>query len=454
MSLEQSPKTLLVVEDDIGLQSQLRWHFEDYDVIIAGDRESAIAAIRKYEPAVVVQDLGLPPCEDGVEEGFNTLQETLKLAPHTKVIVMTGSNDSTHALRAVASGAYDFYQKPINTDTLDLIVQRAYQMHSLELKNRELQQQAPPLAGIIASSSNMLDICRTLEKLGPSDVTCLLRGESGTGKEVLAKAIHELSPRKSGRFVAINCAAIPENLIESELFGHEKGAFTGANKRTLGQVELADGGTLFLDEIGDMPINLQAKMLRFLQERVIQRVGGRSDIKVDIRVVCATNRNLEAMAANEEFREDLYFRISEMEINIPPLRDRDGDKTLLARHLLQRYVKQQDRAAVSFSKEAIAAIESYNWPGNVRELENRVKRSLVMCDGKYISSTDLGLNEASDIFINLKQVRTDAERKAINQALTISEGNMAAAAKLLGVTRPTLYDLVKKHQIKIKQSVE
>ena len=307
---ESNKPVLLIVEDDKGIQSQLRWHFDQYEVVVAGDRETAIAAVRKHEPAVVLQDLGLPPDEEGVEEGFKCIQETLNLAPSTKIIVVTGYHDYENALRAVALGAYDFYQKPVNTETLDLIVQRAYQIHSLESENRRLQSsQQSPLNGIIASDEKMLRVCRTVEKVAPTDVTCLVLGESGTGKEVIARAIHDLSPRREKRFVAINCAAVPETLMESELFGYEKGAFTGATKRTLGKVEVANEGTLFLDEIGDMPLALQAKLLRFLQERVVERLGGREEISVDVRVICATNKNLEEEIEKGNFRSDLYFRL-------------------------------------------------------------------------------------------------------------------------------------------------
>lgn len=343
MSSSDKPK-LLIVEDDSGLQSQLRWHFDQYEVVAATNREEAIAAVRLHEPAIILQDLGLPPDDEGVDEGFRCIREISTLSPTTKIIVMTGNADYENAVRAVAMGAYDFYQKPVNTDTLDLILQRAFHIHELEQRNRILQEQKQaPLDGVIACDPNMLKICRTIEKLGPSNVTCTLTGESGTGKEVLAKALHKLSPRADKRMVAINCAAVPENLMESELFGYEKGAFTGANKRTLGKVETAAGGTLFLDEIGDMPLGLQAKLLRFLQERVIERVGGREEIPVDVRVVCATNKNLKEMVAEGTFREDLYYRICEMEINIPPLRDRFGDKLLLARHFLSTFTEQQGR---------------------------------------------------------------------------------------------------------------
>jgi len=327
MNTTETKQKLLIIEDDLGLQSQLRWHFDQYEVICAGDRKDAITAIRLHEPPIILQDLGLPPDDEGVEEGFRCIREISNLSPSAKIIVMTGNADYDNAVKAVAMGAYDFYQKPVNPETLDLILQRAYHIHNLEEQHRRSQEnQQAPLNGVIACDPSMLKICRTVEKLAPSDVTCTLTGESGTGKEVLARALHKLSPRKDKRMVAINCAAVPENLMESELFGYEKGAFTGANKRTIGKVETAHEGTLFLDEIGDMPLSLQAKLLRFLQERVIERVGGREEIPVDVRVVCATNKHLQQMVAEGTFREDLYYRICEMEIQIPPLRDRQGIK--------------------------------------------------------------------------------------------------------------------------------
>lgn len=450
MSKSKLQKTLLIIEDDTGLASQLRWHFDQYNVVLAEDRISAINAVRQHEPAVVLQDLGLPPDEEGVEEGFKSVQEIMRLAPSTKIIVITGNHDYENAVRAVALGAYDFYQKPINADTLNLIVERAYHIYELEQQNQRLQEQrVSPLSGVIASDPQMLRICRIVEKVAPTNVTCTLLGESGTGKEVFARAIHNLSPRIDKRFIAINCAAVPENLMESELFGYEKGAFTGAVKRTLGKVELAHDGTLFLDEIGDMPLSLQAKLLRFLQERVIERVGGREEIAVDVRVVCATNKNLEAMVADNTFREDLYYRICEMVINIPPLRERQGDKILLARHFLEKFAAQQERKIGGFSSEAAEAIEGYHWPGNIREMENKIKRAVIMCEGKHITPIDLALSAPSELSINLRYVRQEAERIAIKQALSMTEGNYSAAAKLLGITRPTLYDLVKKYDINI-----
>ena len=448
MSSDSNLKTLLIVEDDIGLQSQLRWHFDQYNVVIAGDRESAIAAVRQHEPEVVLQDLGLPPDEEGVEEGFKSVQEISRLSPNTKIIVVTGNHDYENAVRAVALGAYDFYQKPINTGTLDLIVQRAYHMFSLEQKHRQLQgAHVSPLAGVIASDHQMLRVCKTVEKIAPTSVTCTFLGESGTGKEVLAKALHQLSPRSENRFVAINCAAVPENLMESELFGYERGAFTGANKQNLGKIETAQNGSLFLDEIGDMPLPLQAKLLRFLQERTIERVGGRVEIPVDVRVICATNKNLDAMVAEGTFREDLYYRICEMVIDIPPLRDRQGDKILLARYFFENMAPGLNNIVSGFSIEAAEAIEAYPWPGNIREMENKIKRAIIMCDGKLLTPEDLAIGVTEELSINLRHVREHAEKNAISQALSITNGNYSSAAKMLGVSRPTFYNLISKYDI-------
>ncbi|MEX0824310.1 MAG: PEP-CTERM-box response regulator transcription factor [Woeseia sp.] len=442
-------RKLLIVEDDPGLLNQLKWCFENYDVATAGDRTAAIAELRRHEPMVVLQDLGLPPNPEGVDEGLNCLKDTLKLAPHTKVIVVTGHGDQENALKAVALGAYDFYQKPVDTDTLQLLVERAFNIAELESENRRLQSLASdsPLDGIVAASEGMLQVCRMIEKVAPTNVTTLLLGESGTGKELLARALHRLSPRADKRFVAINCAAIPENLLESELFGYEKGAFTGAAKQTPGKVETANGGTLFLDEIGDMPMPLQAKMLRFLQERVVERIGGRTEIPVDVRVLCATNQNPHELISQDRFREDLYYRISEITIDIPPLRDREEGRLILARTLLNKYVQQQGSGLTGFSEDANEAIEAYSWPGNVRELENKIKGAVIMADGKQVTARDLGLDsiETEIESLNLREVRQRAESKAIRSALMKNYGNISRTAELLGVTRPTLYDLLSKY---------
>lgn len=443
---------LLIVEDDPGLQSQLRWSFEGFEIGLAQDRESALAQLRRLEPAVVTLDLGLPPDPGGVSEGFAVLEEILALAPETKIVVVTGHNDRNNALRAIAMGAYDFYEKPIDPDLLGVTVQRAAKLAFIEHENRRLHLggSGSPLEGLIAASPEMLKVCRTVEKLAPTDVSTLLLGESGTGKEVLVKALHSLSDRAEKRLVAINCAAIPENLLESELFGYEKGAFTGATKTTLGKIEVADGGILFLDEVGDLPLSLQAKLLRFLQERVIERIGGRSEIAVDVRVLCATHRDLPDLIQSGAFREDLYYRINEATIVVPPLRERQGDAVLLARAFLDRFAAQLKRPLKGLSPQAVQAIDAYRWPGNVRELENRIKRAVIMADGNQIMPDDLelsGSTSGSEPF-NLREVREAAESRAILRALSHTNNNVSKTAEMLGVTRPTLYNLMRKYTIK------
>lgn len=446
---------LLIVEDDVGLQRQLKWCFDDHEVLIAGNRAEALAQLRRFESPVVLQDLGLPPDADGVAEGMATLKEILSIAPQTKVIVVTGNHDRDNAVRAVSLGAYDFYQKPVDTDVLRLIVSRAFNMHALEEQNRLLRENQfnTPFEGLIATDEALLKVCRMIEKVAPVDMSVLILGESGTGKELLARAVHNLSTRREGKFVAINCAAIPEQLLESELFGHEKGAFTGAVKQTIGKAELADGGTLFLDEIGDMPLALQAKLLRFLQDYIIERVGGRQEIQVNVRVVCATNKDLKALISQQLFREDLFFRISEVSINVPPLRDRPGGATVLANALLRKFGGTHGRPKRGFTEEAVAALEAYSWPGNVRELENKVKTAMIMAEGALITPEDLGLRESVDgaLLFNLREVRARAERQAIRQALAITDGNVSRTAELIGVSRPTLYDLMDKYGIRVLQ---
>nr|WP_241263118.1 PEP-CTERM-box response regulator transcription factor [Parahaliea mediterranea] len=442
----------MVVEDDKGLQSQLRWAFEDFEVAIAGDREEAIAQLRRFEPGVVILDLGLPPDPGGVSEGLATLTDILSLSPDTKIVVVTGDNDRANAVKAVGRGAYDFYQKPVDPEMLGMIVGRAYRVHELERENRRLTQfqDKMPLTGIIATSPQMLKVCRTVEKVAPTDVTTLLLGASGSGKERFAQALHELSHRAKNKMVAINCAAIPENLLESELFGYEKGAFTGATQTTPGKIEYADGGTLFLDEIGDLPMELQAKLLRFLQERVVERVGGRKEIPVDVRIVCATHQDLSAHIAEGRFREDLYYRVSELTINIPALKERDGDALVLATVFLDRFAREMGRNIKGFDDGARRAIEAHDWPGNVRELESRIKRAVILADNSNITAADLELEdvEIEDRPFNLKQVREEVERKAIQRALGHCNDNVSDTATLLGITRPTLYNLMEKYRLK------
>ncbi len=445
-------RPLLVIEDDPGLQNQLRWCFEGFDVTVAGDRESALQAVETLAPAVVTLDLGLPPDPANASEGLATLEAILNKAPHTKVIVVTGNDDRENAVSSIGMGAYDFYQKPIEPEILSLIIERAYTLYELEAENRQLlQQPSSPLDGVIASSPQMLKLCRMIEKVAPTNATTLLLGESGTGKEVLAKALHQLSVRGDKKFVAINSAAIPETLLESELFGYEKGAFTGANKTTPGKIELAEGGTFFIDEVGDLPQSLQAKMLRFLQERVVERLGGRKEIPVDVRVVCATHQDLPTLIEAGTFREDLYYRISEITLDIPPLREREGDVLLLARVFLNRFSKENKNVFKGFSASAVAAMEKHPWSGNVRELENKIKRAVILAEGAFIEPDDLELvGDADDapVLSGLRQIREQAERQAILRALALVNDNVTQAAVMLNVTRPTFYDLMKKYKIK------
>jgi len=453
MSASSSP--LLIVEDDLALQKQIKWSLDRYESVTASDRESALLQLRRHQPAVVTMDLGLPPDPDSVSEGFKLLEQILDIEPTTKVIVLTGQNDQANALRAVAMGAYDFLAKPFEPDVLNLTIERASRLSELQAENRRLQSLHQPdaLAGLISRDSEMLRISRTIERVASSDATVLLLGESGTGKEVLAQGLHTASKR-AGRFVAINCAAIPENLLESELFGYEKGAFTGAGKTTPGKIETAHNGTLMLDEIGDLPHSLQAKLLRFLQQRTIERLGGRSEIPVDVRVVCATHQDLKNLIAEGRFREDLYYRLAEIVINIPPLRARTGDSVLLSHAFLRRFAADQRRGTLHFTDDALQAIEQHGWPGNVRELLNAIKRASIMAEGDRLTCDDLGLpapragsaSQASDL--DLRTVREAAERQAIVGALARTNGNIVKASEMLGVSRPTLYDLMKRLSIK------
>jgi two-component system NtrC family response regulator len=443
---------LLIVEDDEGLQRQLKWAYDGYRVVVAGDRASAIEALRVHEPAVVTLDLGLPPDPDGTEEGFATLTEMVRLKPDTKVIVASGHGARESALKAIACGAYDFYRKPVDIDELGLIVARAFHLHDIESENRrfEANGDATVLGSMISAAPEMLKVAKTIERVATAGVSVMLLGASGTGKELLARAVHEQSGRSGGAFVAINCAAIPENLLESELFGYERGAFTGAVKANVGKIELAEGGTLFLDEVGDIPLALQVKLLRFLQERVIERIGGRQPIPVDTRIVCATHQNLEVMIATGGFREDLYYRLAEVVVKIPSLAERAGDSVLLARHFVNLFAREMNPKVQGLAPDAIAAIDAYSWPGNVRELENRVKRAVIMTDGKMIGAGDLDLPCSTDEAppaINLRAAREAADRRAIRQAMSRTENNISSAAKLLGISRPTLYDLLKQYRL-------
>ena len=451
-----SPPPLLIVEDDLALQKQIKWSLDRFESVTASDRESALVQLRRFQPSVVTMDLGLPPDPDSVSEGFKLLGQMLDIDPNLKVIVLTGQNDQAHALRAVAQGAYDFQAKPFDPEALALTIARAYRLAELQQENRRLQAMAQPdaLSGLLTRDAEMLRIGRLIERVAGSGASVLLLGESGTGKEVLAQGLHAASKR-SGKFVAINCAAIPETLLESELFGYEKGAFTGAAKTTLGKIETAHGGTLMLDEIGDLPHSLQAKLLRFLQERTIERLGGRQEVPVDVRVVGATHQDLRAQIKAGQFREDLYYRLAEIVVTIPPLRERNGDAVLLAHAFLRRFAQEQRRGNLTLGDDAIRAIEAHDWPGNVRELLNAIKRAAIMADGARVTADDIGLAApasgdsvpaASDI--DLRAVRELAERQAIVTALSRTNGNVVRASELLGVSRPTLYDLMRRLGIK------
>ncbi len=445
---------LLVVEDDEGLQAQLKWAYEDFDVIIAGDRDSALTALRSEEPSVVTLDLGLPPDPDGTTEGLAVLDAIMALKPDTKVIVASGHGARESALTAIDRGAYDFYRKPVDIDALGLIVRRAYALHEIEAENRRLAakvgEDKTVLGSMITAAPEMAKVARTIERVANTKVSVMLLGASGTGKELLARGLHDASDRNSGAFVALNCAAIPESLLEAELFGHEKGAFTGAVKSTEGKIEQAHGGTLFLDEVGDIPLPLQVKLLRFLQERTIERIGGRTAIPVDTRIVCATHQDLEAMIGAGTFREDLFYRLAEIVVKIPTLAERPGDAILLAKAFLHRFATEMNPSVKGFAPDALAAIDAWGWPGNVRELENRVKRAVIMTDGKMIGAGDLDLaedrEEAAGV-LNLKSARERSDRTVIRHALARSEGNISSTAKLLGISRPTLYDLIKQYDL-------
>ncbi|MBB3033034.1 PEP-CTERM-box response regulator transcription factor [Alteriqipengyuania lutimaris] len=451
--LPKLPK-LLVIEDDEGLQPQLKWAFEGFEVFIAGTRDEALAILRAEMPPVVTLDLGLPPDPDGTSEGFAVLEAIMTQAPATKVIVASGHGARESALDAIAAGAYDFYKKPLDIAALEMIVGRALNLHRIEAENRRLAEKVGEnktvLGTLITGAPEMVKVARTIERVAGTDASIMLLGASGTGKELLARGLHDSSPRRDGAFVAINCAAIPENLLESELFGHEKGAFTGAIKTTEGKIERAHGGTLFLDEVGDIPLALQVKLLRFLQERTIERIGGRKAISVDTRIVCATHRDLDAMIGNETFREDLYYRLAEIVVRIPSLAERAGDAVLLAKAFLTRFAREMNAQVKGFAPDALAALDAHAWPGNVRELENRVKRAVIMADGKLVSAQDLDLTdlreEAADP-LNLKCAREQVDRHVIRKALARTEGNISGSAKLLGISRPTLYDLLKQYDL-------
>lgn len=441
---------LLLIEDDIGLQRQMKWALAPDKVVIAGSCDEAMRLFKAEGPfEIVILDLGLPPDENGVTEGMKALGEILGVVPYTKIIIASGHADHTSAIHAVGKGAFDFFAKPVDIDQLKLIIERARRMYTLEQENRALRQNSQALSGFVFDCPQMARIERMIERVGPASVSVLIAGETGTGKEVVARALHEQSARRSAQFVAINCAAIPENLLESELFGHEKGAFTGAIKTTPGKFELAHGGTLLLDEIGDMPMALQAKLLRFIQERQFERIGGRTAISVDVRLICATNRDLAKLVAEGRFREDLFYRINEIRIDLPPLRERGNDAQLLAHHFLNIFNRSHYRQLSGISDQALEAIARHSWPGNVRELENRIKRAVVMAEGNVISFRDLDIPEQPppQTSLDLRLEVQKLEASLAQQALSASNGNISKAAKLLGVSRPHLYGLLKGRQV-------
>ena len=438
--------SVLVVEDDEGLRRQYRWSLPKYRVVVASTRQDALEAFAQERPPVVILDLGLPPDPDGASEGLATLQEIITAAPGTKVVIVSGNELRENAIKAVATGAYDFCQKPVDIELLALIIDRAIRLHELEDENRQLAERASrsPMDGIIGNSPQIQKVFRSIERIAQTDVSVLLLGESGTGKELFAQAVHRLSARSTKPFVAINCAAIPETLLESELFGYEKGAFTGAVKQTIGKFESANRGTLFLDEIGDLPLSMQVKLLRFLQNQVIERIGGRQEIRVDVRIICATNQDLDALMKEGRFREDLYYRLNEVSIRVPALREREDDSIVLANYFLRKFNSQFRRHLKGFTAEALAAVKESPWRGNVRELENRMKRAVVMSEGHLLTAADLELGTRSEVqaSVNLRDARRRAERECVQIALAQAGGNMSQAAKILGISRPTLYDLV------------
>lgn len=450
---------IVIIEGNQGISSQLtRELSKEFDVLIANDRVRALGLIRMHMPKVITLDLGFPTHESGCAGGFRCLAEILLLCPAAKVITITDNDERETALKAVQYGAYDYYRKPININELKIILKRAFHLAAIEHENSRLQGNAElhdsSLGGIIGTSSVMQEVFSSVRKVATSDVAVMITGESGTGKELVAKAIHDLSRRKAKEFIAINCGAIPENLLESELFGYEKGAFSGASSRVLGKVEYANKGTLFLDEIGELPLNLQVKMLRFLQEKNIQRVGGRGDIGVDARIIAATNRDIVKETEAGAFREDLFYRISVIHIKLPPLRKRGEDIMILANFFLRRCCNELGRKVRRFSPEAVKLLEAYDWPGNVRELENKVQRAVIMSDSSVIEPEVLDFSlkkhkEKVHFFKNLtlKDARKMIEREMVMCAIENQRSNMAKTAEVLGISRPTLYDLVRKHNI-------
>ena len=457
---------ILIVDDNADILQQLKWGLsEDYAVILAGNVNEGIGLFKKNQPTVVILDLGLPPHEDTSVEGFRGLAELLEIDPYVKVIMLTGNSERENAQKAVQMGAYDFFPKPPVLSDLKVVISRAIHLAKLEEQNRSLQraieQKSREFGGMIGQCPEMLAIFSTIKKVAPSDVSIFITGENGTGKELVAQAIHESGLRKGGPFIPINCGAIPENLLESELFGHEKGSFTGAHSMVQGKLQYANKGTLFLDEIGELPVNLQVKLLRFLQEGVIQRVGGRQDIQIDTRTVCATNMDIAQAIKEGKFREDLFYRVSVISINLPPLRERGDDILLLANYFLRIFNDEYRKKIRRFSSAAVNFIKSYQWPGNVRELRNRVQRAIIMSESSALEPADLGCEsnmpavaENSRQAISLREARDRLELEMIAAAIDRQKGSIVKAAEVLGVSRPTLYDLMKKHNLTPLTSAE
>jgi two-component system, NtrC family, response regulator len=457
MNMANQP-TLLLVDDDPEIRDQMKWAFtSEYEVLEAGDRSSALAHTKQAMPRLVLLDLGLPPDPDGASEGLAILREILGINPAAKVIVVTGNSDRANALAAIEGGAYDFIEKPVQLDVLKILLQRATYLADVEQENRALRERAGQheLEGLVGNSAPMQDVVRMIRRVGPSDVPVLITGESGTGKELVARAIHRQSERKGEPFVAINCGAIPETLLESELFGYEKGAFTGAAQQRKGRIESAQRGTLFLDEIGDIPLSLQVKLLRFLQDHTIQRLGAKETLAVDARILAATNVDLQKAIAEGRFREDLYYRLCVVSIAVPALRERGSDITLLAKTFLTKFAEEQKKSLKGFTPQAIGALTSYHWPGNVRELENRVKRAVVMAEGKYVIPENLELKDPSasdEQTATLRASRENREKDLVHLAMEKAEGNVSRAAAELGISRPTLYQLLTRYGLKKPKS--
>jgi two-component system NtrC family response regulator len=451
LKLCPSKKNLVIVDDEAGIRSQMKWALQDlYEVSQAGDRSAALELVKEIKPPVVCLDLGLPPHPGGVEEGFLTLDQILESQRRTKVIVITGQEERKNALKAIRKGAYDFFPKPIDTDVLKIVLERAFTLFDLEGEIIRLRHDSRPddvFEGMLGTSSIMQEVFSKVRKLATSDAPVLITGENGTGKELVARAIHNLSRRKSGEFVPINCSAIPENLLESELFGHEKGSFTGAVERRIGLLETASGGTLLLDEIGELSPPLQVKLLRFLNDGKLRRVGGNKEIGTDTRVVAATNIDLNDSIRNGNFREDLFYRLAVVTVEVPPLRKRGDDIVQLANSFLHNFVEESSKKINGFSQAAMQAIREYSWPGNIRELENRVRRAVIMAESHQVSKADLGFDTGKGRFsgMNLKEARELLEMEMAEEALSTCEGNISSAAQLLGISRPTLYEIIEKH---------